>query len=394
MRKLLSFFMAITMLLTTCFAFGITAYASGDDSKDTIVPVALSAELQALENQANEKYNKLLQVWAYNPEFIDDVNANFPSFYGGAYINAEKELVILVTSLDESVIEYFENIIDLTNVVFDEVEYSYDELKRAHSDVVSKMNAASTDPLIANIAGVGISYKDNAVALYLVASDSDVKSRSIKNEIQERVSTFDNIKIVATSAKDTPAAAVEPGTVIKNGGYSRSVGFWAKDENDNLGIVTAPHSSISEGTTISIGTRTFGTAATPHYSGNTDAVFIERTNTYFTATRFVSGWDFNLTSSAYTSLAVGSTTYSKGITSGCQMGEIIDTNYTTSYGISNCVVTSAPCDSGDSGGIVAGSGTSSSRYVAGIVTGKQGSTNYVIYVKAGNIISALGVSVY
>lgn len=99
-------------------------------------------------------------------------------------------------------------------------------------------------------------------------------------------------------------------------------------------------------------------------------------------------------SNAYTSLAVGSTTYSKGKSSGCQTGEVIDTNYTTSYGISNCVVTSAPCASGDSGGIVAGSGTSSSRYVAGIVTGKQGTTDYVIYVKAGNIISTLGISVY
>ena len=99
-------------------------------------------------------------------------------------------------------------------------------------------------------------------------------------------------------------------------------------------------------------------------------------------------------SSGYTSLAVCSTKYSKGKSSGCQTGDVIDTNYTTSYGISNCVVTSAPCASGDSGGIVAGSGTSSSRYVAGIVTGKQGSKNYVIYVKAGKIISTLGISVY
>lgn len=394
MRKLLSVFLAIAMLIMTCFVLNVTAVASEDDSKITTVPIALPAELQALENQANEKYNKLLQVWAYAPELIDDANANFPSFYGGAYINAEKKLVIQVTSLDESVIEYFENIIGLTNVIFDEVKYSYAELKQAHADIVNKMDATSTDPIIANIAGVGISYKDNAVALYLITSDSDAKSSSIKNEVQEKVSTFDSIKIIAASAKDTPTAVVEPGTTIKNGAYSRSVGFWAEDEDGNLGIVTAPHSSISEGDTISIGTRTFGVAATPYFSGSVDAVFIEKTNTYFTATRYVSGWDFSLVSNAYTSLAVGSTTYSKGKSSGCQTGEVIDTNYTTSYGISNCVVTSAPCASGDSGGIVAGSGTSSSRYVAGIVTGKQGTTDYVIYVKAGNIISTLGISVY
>lgn len=394
MKKLLSIFLSVSMLVAVCLISTMTAFAVESDSKTSAVPVALSDELQTLENEANEKYNKLLETWAYNPQFIDDVNANFPTFYGGAYINGEKKLVIQVTSCDESVVGYFENIIDLTNVIFEEVKYSYDELKQAHAEIAEKMDATSTDSLISNIAGVGISFPDNAVSLYLVTSESVAKSDSIRKEIQNKVSTFDNIKIITTPTKDTPSAAVEPGTEIKNSGYSRSVGFWAEDGDGNLGIVTAPHSSISEGTTMSIGTRTFGTAATPYYSGNVDAVFVERTNTYFSATRFVSGWDFNLTSSGYTILAVGSTTYSKGISSGCQSGEITDNNYTTSYGISNCVVTSATCDSGDSGGIVAGSGTSSSRYVAGIITGKQGGTSYVIYVKAGNILSTLGVSVY
>lgn len=393
MKRMLSILLTMTMLIAVCFIPNATAYAIESDSKTTTDSNVLSAELQALENEANEKYNKLLEVWAYNPQFIDDVDANFPAFYGGAYINGEKKLVIQVTSLDESITEYFEKIIDLTNVVFEEVKYSYDELKQAHEVIVKKMDATSADSLISKIAGVGISFPDNAVSLYLVTSESISKSDSTKSEIQNKLSTFDNIKIIATPEKDIPSAAVEPGTEIKNSGYSRSIDFWAEDEDGKVGIVTAPHSSISEGTTMSIGTRTFGTASTPYYSGNVDAVFVERTNPYFSATRFVSGWDFNLTSSGHTTLAVGSTTYSKGISSGCQSGEIIDNNYTTSYGISKCVVTSAACESGDSGGIVAGSGTSSSRYVAGII-GKQGGTSYVIYVKAGNILSTFGVSVY
>ena len=67
MRKLLSVFLAIAMLIMTCFVLNVTAVASEDDFKITTVPIALPAELQALENQANEKYNKLLQVWAYAP---------------------------------------------------------------------------------------------------------------------------------------------------------------------------------------------------------------------------------------------------------------------------------------------------------------------------------------
>ena len=53
MRKLLSVFLAIAMLIMTCFVLNVTAVASEDDSKITTVPIALPAELQALENQAN-----------------------------------------------------------------------------------------------------------------------------------------------------------------------------------------------------------------------------------------------------------------------------------------------------------------------------------------------------
>lgn len=397
MKKLLSIILTLTML-TSSFLVPNAVTALANESTSDLVPVALSTELQTLENDANEKYNKLLATWAYNPMIIDDVNADFPEFYGGAYINKEKKLVLQVTSLNKSVILYFKNIIDLTNVIFEEVKYSYEELKQAHAEIVQKMDVTSTDSLISSITGVGISFPDNAVSLYLITSDSVAESKSIKHEIQDKVSTFDNIKVIATQSKDIPVASVEPGTEILNPGFSRSIGFWATDASGNLGIVTAPHASISEGTIISIGTTTFGTACTPYFTGNIDAVFIKRTNPYFTPTRYVSGWDFNLNSNSYTTLAVGSTTYSKGITSGCRTGEIIDINHTTDYGISNCVITTSHCDRGDSGGIVAGGGNSSNRYLVGIITGSKDvlfqDTNYTMYVKAGNILPALDISVY
>lgn len=354
-----------------------------------------SEKQQILENEANEKYNKLLEIWAYDPLYVDDVNAMFPDFYGGAYINHEKELVIQVTDYSEEVIKYFENIIDLTNVKFEEVKYSFNDLNQAHDEIVKRMGEKSTDSFMTNVSGVGVSIPENAVTLYLVIPEEEAYTESIKKEIYENLSNFEKIKVISVSEKDTPAsAAVYPGSKISNSTSNRSVGFWAKDGSGNLGIVTAPHSTLSSGQNLSIGSRTFGTTATPYFSGNVDAVFVKRTNTYFTPSRNVPGHGFSLKSSGYTSLAVGSTTYSNGITSGSQTGQVTDINYTTSYGISSCVVTSAPCDHGDSGGIVAGSGTSSSRYIAGIITGKQGGTSYVMYVKATYIMSTLGISVY
>ena len=390
MRKLYSIFLALLMLFMVIHVDESLVYAAEPVLETSLI----SNELQEKENVANEKYNILLKEWAINSQVIDDTNANFPAFYGGAYINDYKELVIQVTELNEDILAYFSGLIDLEDVVLEEVEYSYEELIEQHDDIASKMNENSSSSLITQIAGVGISIPDNAVSLYIVGADINAKSTDLQSEVQNQLSTFDNIKIIATSEKDTPASAVQPGTKISSNGRMRSVGFWAEDSSGNLGIVTAPHNTMSEGTIVTVDSETFGTAGTPHFSGSVDAVFIQRTNNDFTPSRYVSGGGFSLYSNGVGILAVGSTTYSKGITSGYRIGEVIDTNYSTAYGISNCVITSAPCESGDSGGIVAGNGNSSNRYVAGIITGKQGGTGYIMYVKASNILSTLGVTVY
>ncbi len=390
----------ITVILTFTLLMSVWLIPSSnmvafEEATDTNVNLAvLSDELQELENEANEKYNELLNEWSENSQFVTESNVNYPDFYGGAYINNEKELVIQVTYLDDSIEEYFGSIINLTNVVFEEVSYSFNELKQAHGEIVEKMNPNSSDLLISSIAGVGISFPDNSVSLYVVTSDAVAKTSAFNNQVRDNISDFENIKIISTPGKDATVADLEPGAEITDSGYTRSAGFWARNANGDLGIITAPHSSISQGDTIWVGTTVFGTASTPYFSGSVDAVFVERTNANFSATRYISGWNFNLISGTYTTLAVGSTTYSKGKATGCKSGVIVDTNYTTSYNISDCVVTSATCDSGDSGGIVAGGGSSSSRRVAGIMTGKQGGTNYIIYVKAANIISTLGITVY
>lgn len=316
--------LAIVTVLALCFSFSLPAFAAGVNGPGTDTAatgsVSLSSELQAKENEANDKYNKLLSFWACDSEYVNDSDADFPSFYSGAYIDGQKNLVIQVTILNDGITAYFSKIIDLSNVIFEEVKHSYDELKAAHAAIVEKLDPTSKDEVISSISGVGISFRNNAVNLYVVTSEANARSMNFLQKVKKEISPFDHIQVIATSGKDVPCASVEPGTEIKNGTFSRSVGFWAYDANNNLGLITAPHDSAAAGDTMKIGIRTFGTAGTPSYSGSVDAVFIERTNTYFTATRYVSGWGFNLTSNGHTTLAVGSTTYSKGITSGCHMG--------------------------------------------------------------------------
>lgn len=70
---------------------------------------------------ASELYNELtLYFWE------EDVPM-FPEIFAGAYIS-EDYLVILLTDLNEESLAYFENIVDYENIIFREVDFSYNYL--------------------------------------------------------------------------------------------------------------------------------------------------------------------------------------------------------------------------------------------------------------------------
>lgn len=392
MKKFCVFLICLMLLF-------VYAFAVETDDELNLPPIP-SAELQYKENVAIEKYNQLLIEWSSNPKHFNDITADFPEFYSGAYLNDEREFIIQVTELNEDIIAYFGGIIDISDVVFEVVEYSYKDLLKEHDSIVEVMLSNSDDTIISNISGVGISLPDNSINLYIVISEVNTYSDDLSIEVKNKISSFKNINICPTSCKDSICSSVEPGRQIVNGSLSRSIGFWAYDENLNLGIVTAPHNNLPRGTAVyysapeSTTKVVLGTAGTPYYGGILDTVFVKRTNSNLEPSRYVSGWKFNLISGRAIGSLVGSTIYSKGYQSGCQSGRISDISYTTSYGVSNCVLTTALAEGGDSGGLVAGGGSTSSRYVAGTITGKQNSTGYMIYVPITNILETFDWSVY
>jgi len=328
-KSIISLIIALSLCLASTFNAIAAVGISTTDTVNSTTLVPLSDELQAKENIANDKYNTLLAKWAYNPNFIDDVKANFPLFYGGAYIDENKELVIQVTKLDDDIRKYFSDMIDLTDTRFEVVKYSFEKLKAEKDNIVKKMNSTSKDDLISSM---GISFSKNSVSLYLCLPEN-ISTADIDESVKNKISSFENIDIIITDKKEKQCASVQPGSGITNGIYTRSVGFWAVSGGD-VGIVTAPHSTISQGTTMTINSQTFGIAGTPHYGGNLDAVFIKRTNSNFTESRHVPSWGFELKSKSYTFLAVGSIAYSYGITTLAGIGTVKDINYTTRSGIS------------------------------------------------------------
>jgi len=343
------------------------------------------------ESVANEKYNILLREWAYDKDRIDDVYADFPEYYGGAYIDKEKNLVIQVTWLNDEIKAYFDNLIDLQGVIFEVVEYSYDNLKEEKDNIVDKMGKQKFASF--SLTGVGISFENNSVTVHV---ESNGVTRSVdSNQIKKEVSSFENIDVIWSEGQDEPTLDVRPGAQLTVAGtYSGSVGFWARDSYGNLGIITTPHDVVKSGDTVKIGSSTFGTAQTPHYNAYVDAVFIKRTSSSMNPSRQVNGAIYQLKSGTYSILAVGSTVYMAGSVTSAGTGSIQDVNYTSTYGLTNTVLTNVVAAKGDSGGIVAGGGTSTSKYIVGIVAGRKASTGTMFYVKAGTIVSHLNISIY
>ena len=117
MKKKVKWLSAILALLLVVTMLPVSGMASAIGNIGT-TDEGLTTAQEAKENRANDKYTTLLTHWAYDKEHIDDVYADFPSFYGGAYINDDQELVIQVTNSDAETMTYFKNLIDLTDVKF------------------------------------------------------------------------------------------------------------------------------------------------------------------------------------------------------------------------------------------------------------------------------------
>ena len=387
--KSLSAFILTAVMIFSIQINPVAAISSEGKEKND---ASASLYMQELCDEANEKYNILLQEWT--KEDNDKEEIVYPDYYGGTYFDEDGSLVLCVTDIKDEIKEDLSRLIDLKNVKFKLVKYPYSQLC-AEKKILSNallFNRKNSDLDTEDIVAVGISNKNNAVIIYSKAAKKN-------SDIEKAFPEYENIEYRLNSKPITPCSAVEPGTAISN----RSAGFWAYDSNGNLGIVTSPHTTITSGMSIAINGVTFGNASQPYCGGTTDAVFVRRTNTMFTPTRYVSGWEFNLKSTSTITLAENSYIYKKGTATGCTLGTIVDNQYDFSWtqnGIlkqfENCVLTTANTDGGDSGGIVAGGGSSSSRYVAGIVIAMNGATGPapMIYCSANNIKYVLGVSVY
>lgn len=197
MKKLIAIFV-LTMLI-----FTFSGYAA--ESTDGFNPVT-DSELNKMTD-AGEKYNIMLTEWAIDGK-VSDSHANFPEFYGGAYIDDDNNLVINVTPLNDDVKAYFAGLFDLENVIFVEAKYSYSEILEKY-ELVSQEVFYEDNPRseLSNVNGVGIAVKENGINLY-VDTDSVLSEEEIDNI--KSYYDFENFVIIYEGAAIPIEDPIEP----------------------------------------------------------------------------------------------------------------------------------------------------------------------------------------
>lgn len=152
---------------------------------------------------AVEKYNQLLLEWAFDKNFPNDTHANFPEFYGGAYIGEHGNLVILLTKHDDETVNYFSDLIGLDNVVFESVQNSYKSLIAASESAVATMEKVNTE-YFGSVSSVGVSVPDNAINVYLNRNVIEEHSLDVQR-ICSALTDYPNVRVIEVAGYDEPA---------------------------------------------------------------------------------------------------------------------------------------------------------------------------------------------
>lgn len=301
--------------------------------------------------------------------------------FSGAYFDGDGKLHIVVT-------EEMSAMSKSGDIIYEVAKYSYEQL-RTFQD---KINAHAKE---IGFTASGIDQEDNKVVIYRVLK--------IDTDLLYDIIPKDSVKIVAEDhsiSKDSATHTVQPGTIISNtsnstyGSITCGVMWDNSTTNKKYGFMTAGHLG-SVGDSVSYGGSSMGTITRKQQSGSVDAALIlnnQNSNVFNYSSSVCDGKEYEHSGGSYPQNTV---IYAYGATSTSVSGTITDTSYSNTFSnilFTDLVLTSATCQGGDSGGPVLTS-YSDNYSLTGLIKGRVGSNNYMVYVKMSNIQNAFDLRV-
>ncbi|MBC8053793.1 MAG: hypothetical protein H7Y13_12080 [Sphingobacteriaceae bacterium] len=342
--------------------------------------------------QANEYLQKIHAAFSSTPGREKNGISDYPGYYGGAYINPQGKLVVLIKGESDKERKNITKIIGTDNFITMPCKHSYKSLVKIMTDLnefkLNKANASKS----ANFNAYALVDAQNLVIVEL----DNFNEKKIE-EFRKTVMNSSGISFERSPGRCILQGALKPGCPAQVDAGTGSFAFRAKRSSDaKEGMVTAGHIIPVGGSLYENGVK-IGTCSASRQSGSVDAAFIPINDpvTYFPSQLICNTADVLSTQTSQP--GVGTVVNMRGTTTGYSSGSIISTNAstTTAGGITYTNLTSADyaSASGDSGGIIyTYISSTNTRPTVGIHLGNN--TIRAYFTKADLALSALGVYRY
>ncbi len=319
--------MSITLVLVSC-AFGTTALES--DMDNLFVDMEYDNEFYVTQTESIRLYNEMLEAFAEKTSTTYSLNSQtaeetYPEYYGGAYIDDNGELVVLVTEMTSPVNSEVRQVTDYSSQVSTELcEVSYNEMCYVIDFLTSKINYLRNQGII--IASISDDILNGSVNVSIV---------ELTTEKEDRVKALVNCDFLKFENSDyiqNDVSSIGGGYGIASDTGTSTVGFAAEDAYyGGSGIVVASHAFQEFGDTAYYNGEYVGFVwKTAYYDGSTaDASYITHDGDVdFTAVLNNNG---HIMSGSTIELPVNSTVSICGNVTLYSSGKVTSTNVTVNY---------------------------------------------------------------
>lgn len=346
-KRFIALFMSITLVLVSC-AFGTTALES--DMDNLFADMEYDNEFYVTQTESIRVYNEMLEAFAEETSTTYSLNSQtaeetYPEYYGGAYIDDNGELVVLVTEMTNPVNSKVRQATDYSSQVSTELcDVSYNEMCYVIDFLTDKMEELRKEGVVIE------SIRDDIIngnVVITIVNLTYEKEQEIRKIIDCNFLEFEN----STGINDEATNVSGGYRITSSTGYSTAC--FAATRNGQTGLVVSGHAFPSVGKVAYYNGVKIGEVSKTAYKNNSkaDASFVHATgNVTITAVLKNGG---HIMSGSMLDPPVNSTVYMYGTESGLTSGKITSINVSikaedgTTF-IAQCLANYASQD-GDSG---------------------------------------------
>lgn len=320
-RLITCFSLCLILMVSACPSSNVTVKAMED-----VISVE-DIDVGFCEKQADsiEEYQQMLA--AFNSESKARMSGEqvYDENYGGAYIDKEGELVVLLVDCSKDKIVDIKEDADNSSLKIEKCEHSFNELLSVISIISDNIISLSSRGI--NIVEMYEDVYNNCVKIAVENLDEEKEAeiRAIIDspcmEIYEA-----ETKVVETAGTDIKGGY---GITSMDNGATSTIGFCAK-RNGVQGFVIAGHAGNFVGETFTYSGTTLGrVSATAYYNNSTaDAAFVTKGASVNT-TAYINAYTCYYVGDSISDYPVGALVYKYGASSQLTNGHIMSNSYRT-----------------------------------------------------------------